>query len=240
MRLLSLAISALLAFAALPARAEGPPPLAGVGLIQHKTGAYWHCTGALIAPDLVLTSAHCLAAHGQPRPGRPADFSFALSDAGGHFGKPRRIARIWLNPDWPRFAAREPGRPPAIERDLALAKLVKPVAAAQARPFRIGAAPARAGAALVIASFGPGLKEPMRSRGCRLKLRLGEVLYLDCRIRAGESGGAVFAETGNGPVLVAIVSSRIDFGALGIGLAPRLGQHLRELFAGAGIAPPRP
>ena len=73
MRRILLGMAAALAWA-LPGQAEGLRELAtrdagaewqAVGLLA--IGNHRQCTGALIAPDLVLTAAHCLFEAGSPR-----------------------------------------------------------------------------------------------------------------------------------------------------------------------------
>jgi hypothetical protein len=103
-----LALAALLSH---PAAAEGgavPHPTAAVGVILR--GGVAVCTGALIAPDLVVTAAHCLEPEGSG--GDPTRIRFRT---GAYPGTRRwRIGavRIVRHPLYPGAGESAPPRPP--------------------------------------------------------------------------------------------------------------------------------
>jgi hypothetical protein len=138
-------LALLLALAPLPAAAivnGGPPSVeiaAQTALIVSTRGA--SCSGAVLARDLVLTAAHCVAP--------PANYAIAILGAGAPQLIP--VARVVLHPrfDAAQFKTRRP------TPDLALLKLSRPLPG-NFRPARLARDPAlpRPGDRFTIAGFG--------------------------------------------------------------------------------------
>lgn len=190
--LLGLALG-LLGLAA-PARAivGGGPASAEVAaqtvMLVSTRGA--SCSGAVLAPDLVLTAAHCVAP--------PADYAVAVVGE----GPPKLIAaaRIALHPDFDagQFRSRRP------TPDLALVKLAAPLPA-RFRPVRLGAdagLPPK-GTRFLIAGFGMAADGAERSAGTLRTLALpsiGTTGGIMVRLSQGAGAGACTGDSG-GPAL---------------------------------------
>lgn len=152
---------------------DAPPPGAAI------------CSGVLVAPDLVLTAAHCVRAAADD----PASIRF---DAGWRGGRPAvrgRGAKVVL-----------PGSEDLAE-DVALIVLETPVAPEMALPL---AAPS--GALFEMQGFrrdAPG--HPARPQACRALVVLPGLLGLDCAAVSGNSGAPLLQQAEGGWQVVAIM-----------------------------------
>jgi hypothetical protein len=190
-----------------------PPATAGAGrsvvMILGSHGTV--CTATAIAPDLLVTAAHCV------EPG--ADYKLADVSASG---KPifKDIARIARDPQFELkklFAH-------LATADVALAKLAQPLPAA-IPPVLLDDAvkPAAAGESFVVAGYGVTVRGDGRSGGTvraarlvatgrpdGLQLRLVDPQTQDQRpglgACAGDSGAPVFRDTAGNLAIVGVVS----------------------------------
>src|SRR6516162_4612898 len=197
---------ACLAFPATPAAAiVGGAPFADQAIARHVVlivGGHSLCTGVAIAPDLVLTAAHCVLGNGKYR----------LLAFEGRRPVVKDVASVAPHPQF---------SPRADAPDLALVKLVPPAANLAPAPFSGRRAPPLVGDRFIVAGFGVGVQGDGKTAG---KLRavtlvatdrpssqqlalidpqkLGETAGLG--VCNGDSGGPVFDERDR--ALVGIVS----------------------------------
>ena len=182
------------------------------------------CSGALIAPDLVVTAAHCLYA---PRTGverLPERLTFV---AGYRMMKHQgfaKAARFAIHPD---YAFTGEAGMEEIAADLALVRLAEPLAPA---PFGL-AAGIEEGDEVTILSYARDRPEiPSLQSPCGVLARRGAVAVLDCDVTWGVSGAPVFRLVEGDWRIVAVISAmgqwRGEKAAFAVALDEALGPVL--------------
>ncbi len=173
-------------------------PWSAVGKLFNSIGGA--CTAAAIAPDKVLTAAHCLYAFRTRRFLQPDAIHVLLGYARGDYRIHARVASFAVGP----------GYDPADEtrtaaRDWAVLTLAEPLPAS-VRPVALAPAVPAAGTAIAIGGFAQDRAHLMTAdTRCRL---LGPsagtaVLAHDCVIAHGDSGAPLLVARGSGPVSAA-------------------------------------
>ncbi len=192
---------------ALPAFAgELPGPPDAVGLIRYSTvpkaGAAV-CTGTLVAPDLVLTAAHCLF---DARTG--AAIPNVRFDAGWDGTRAVASGRGMALPDAGPV-------PVGDARDAALLRLDRPMASVTPVPFA-----AEAADPLTLRAYSrAGQDAPAVSLVCPTVRRVGDLSYHLCGVVSGNSGAPLLALADGRWALAAIVIARVG-GALALATRP--------------------
>lgn len=197
----------------------------GVGRLNLGDG---FCTGALVAPDLVVTAAHCFysPATGAVRRAERVHFvaGYRLGRHQGH----ARAARVTLHPD--NVFNREAGAA-SIAVDLALARLAAPIEGVA--PFGVASGLA-AGDAVAILSYGRDRPEiPSIQSPCGVVARSGAVAVLNCDVTYGASGAPVFRLVDGEWRIAAVVSAMGEWRG-----APRAFAVVLEDALGAVLAAP--
>lgn len=202
--------------------AIGPVNMAG---FRNKSS----CTGTLIAPDLVLTAAHCVI----DSKGLKRKRHFVAGWDRGAFAAHGVVAQTFVHPDY--FDATGGAR---IEHDIAVLRLKDPIA-----PERIAPLIPQTGAHLQpgpLTVLGYHRKRPNIINGrfdCRpLADTTPLILFIDCEVIAGNSGGPVLTATDTGWRIIAVIAARMD-GPTPRSMAVPIGdwvlQHLQDATARA-------
>jgi len=189
------------------------------------------CTGALIAPDVVLTAAHCLY---DPRNGRAVKANKIRFEAGlsnGHARAAREVVKAVIHPG---YRHNHNGANDASV-DIAILKLSSPINPAQIRPFATDARPEAGDSLGVISYTYTQANTPMWQHPCNVLARKGDVLVMNCEVDFGASGAPVFAVQGGArPRLVSVISSKAAMGNRPVSVGTVLEEALQVLLRRAG------
>jgi protease YdgD len=228
-RRLSLRLLACLLFL-LPAAglAEVTYPMAAVGVLGSRAAG--GCSAALIAPDIVLTAAHCVDKNQQ-------DGQDLVFRTGAYPGVPRVETPVAGIAFHPLYGLNLKPATTRIRFDLAVVRLARPVDAPGIEPLRLGPAP-QAGEHLLLASYRGGQGERARERRCEVFPGPPDLAALGCEVKGGESGAPVIRTGPDGPEIAAVMSSQSRFNKQPIGFAPPVLPRIGPVFELLPDAPP--
>lgn len=188
------------------------------------------CSGTLIAPDLVLTAAHCIYNRTTGIAYDAKDFVFQAGLRDGKAAAKREIVGV---------AAHEGYKPRAaltvenVTHDVALLKLKSPIPFSEMDPFALHTDVVKKGPVSVV-SYGRGRADAQsRQRECQMIDRQDDVLVFDCDVTFGSSGAPVFSHLNGRGRVVSVVSGMAEIRgekvALGMYLPPLIAELKTKL-----------
>ena len=196
------------------------------------------CTATLIAPDLVLSAAHCVYDMRTGAALAPEKFTFRAGLRNGKAAATRKIARIAAHPG---FAPSGAFTGQNVQHDLALLQLAERIPTHEIDPFILHDDRVRPGEVSVV-SYGRGRANlQSRQRQCHMLERQGPLLAFDCDVTNGSSGAPVFSHLNGRGRILSVISGEVSINgrevALGMHLPPLVGDLKRQLRAATPAAP---
>jgi V8-like Glu-specific endopeptidase len=170
-------------------------------------GARGFCTGALIAPDLVLTAAHCLYDKDTGARIDDRDIEFLAGWRNGRAEAYRGVRISVAHPDYIYSGAESLDR---VAYDLALVALDQPIRLPQITPFATDVRPARGDAVGVVSYAQDRAEAPSLQETCHVLDRAPEIVVFSCNVDFGSSGAPIFALRDGQMKIVSVVSAKAD------------------------------
>ncbi len=208
----------------------------GVGRLN--IGKSGFCTGTLIAPDLVLTAAHCLFDAKSGARAEDKSIEFLAGWQGGRASAYRGVRQTIVHDSYEFRSSEQEER---VGADIALLQLDQPIRHPSIRPFDAGPRVGRGHALKVVSYARNRANAPSLQDTCHVLAKDQGLYVTSCDVDFGSSGAPVFIEEDGRAVISSIVSAKAEWNtrpvSLTVGVAGPLSDLMGQLTTRAAAAP---
>ena len=184
------------------------------------------CTASLIAPDVVLTAAHCVYDMENGKKYGLEDFEF---QAGWRYGQAEASRNVRAVLPHPKYDFADEASIEKVRQDLALVILDHPITNKKIVPFIIADLPIT-GQQVAVVSYAKGRQHaPSIQNICAVRAEKRGVLVMTCEVDYGASGSPVFLINDAGVAIVSLISAMAHLKQEKFSLGVALAQNLSEL-----------
>lgn len=185
------------------------------------------CTGALIAPQLVLTAAHCLFDKESGARIDPSQIKFLAGWRNGRADAYRGVKQAVAHPDYTYGGEDSLDR---VANDIALIELDQPILLPSVRPFEVAAAPAAGDKVGVVSYAQDRADNPSLQQECGVMDKQTDILVMTCDVEFGASGAPVFQFQDGVPRVVSVISAKAEVEGKRVALGSALQIPLKALL----------
>lgn len=186
------------------------------------------CTAALIAPDLVLTAAHCLYDRETGKRFDASKVKFLAGWRDGRASAHRDVHRAIVHPGFDYSSDLTSGR---VSRDLALLQLDRPIRNSQIVPFTTADEPVQ-GERIGVVSYAKDRSEaPSLQEVCTVLAEKDGMLVTSCSVDFGSSGAPIFSFVDGDAQIVSVISAKAEMDGENVSLGTSLSVPLKLLRA---------
>lgn len=194
------------------------------------------CTATLIAPDLVLTAAHCLFDKASGARLDHSRIEFLAGWRNGRASAYRWVRRAVVHPEYKFSNAVSAAR---VRNDVALLELHHPIQNTRVIPFGTAGHP-RMGQRIGVVSYAQDRAEaPSLQEVCDVLSEQEGMLVMSCEVNFGSSGAPIFSFDSGEPRIVSVVSAMAEVEGRKVSLGTQLEEPLEtlrsHLRAGYGV-----
>ncbi|MCG6901506.1 MAG: trypsin-like serine protease [Rhodobacter sp.] len=186
------------------------------------------CTGSLIAPDLVLTAAHCMYDAETGLRIQDGDVQFLADWRGGRASAYRGVKRSIVHPGF-HFSDKDFAERVAF--DVAILELDQPIRNSTITPFSTDARPSKGAEVGVVSYAHDRADSPSLQEVCYVLARQGGSLVLSCDVDFGSSGAPIFTIEDGEARIVSLISAKAKVNGTPVALGTALEVPLADLMA---------